>query len=171
MSLTGLIGITIFMLTFILYFFICLISDDFGDKPKGGMVPFPSDWFKAAAAVPNIFFAITFQNNFFPLFKGLKGPSDKKMAQASFMGVGFCAVSYILVGLIGYHYFGPGVSANFLSSFHYATFSKPFFFLLNTSFLVSIFFAFPIMFFGCRNNFIALIQLFIERKNRRLRRE
>jgi amino acid permease len=169
MSLSGLIGITVFMLTFILYYFICIISDDFGDKPKGGMNAFPSDWFSAAAAVPNIFFAITFQNNFFPLFKGLKGPSDKKMAQVSIMGVGFCATSYILVGLMGYHYIGPGVSANFLTSFHYATFSKPFYFLLNTSFLISIFCAFPIMFFGCRNNFIALIQLFMNKRNKKWR--
>ena len=157
------------MFTFIVYYFLCIFSDDFGDKPKGGMVMFPSDWFSAAAAVPNIFFAITFQNNFFPLFKGLKNSNDKRMAQVSLMGGLFCATSYILVGLIGYHYFGEGVSANFLSSFHYATFSKPFFFLLNTSFLISIFFAFPIMFFGCRNNFIALIQLFLDRRAKKWR--
>ena len=106
MGLSGFIGITIFILTFIFYYLLCVFSDDFGDKPKGGMVAFPSDWFHAAAAVPNIFFAITFQNNFFPLFKGLKIPSDKKMAQVSIMGIGFCVTSYLLVGLIGYHYFG-----------------------------------------------------------------
>ena len=42
--------------------------------------------------------------------------------------------------------------------------SKPFFYLLNTTFLLSIFFAFPIMFFGCRNNFIALIKLVMLKK-------
>ena len=33
------------------------------------------------------------------------------------------------------------------------------FFVINISFIISIFFAFPIMFFGCRNNFIALVKL------------
>lgn len=40
--------------------------------------------------------------------------------------------------------------------------SKPFFFILNITFLISIFFAFPIMFFGARNNFIALIKLAVQ---------
>jgi hypothetical protein len=35
------------------------------------------------------------------------------------------------------------------------------FYLINSTFLVSVYFAFPIMFFGCRNNFIALLQLFL----------
>ena len=42
--------------------------------------------------------------------------------------------------------------------------SKPFFFILNITFLVSIFFAFPIMFFGSRNNFIALIKLAVQKE-------
>ena len=42
--------------------------------------------------------------------------------------------------------------------------SKPFFFILNSTFLISIFFAFPIMFFGSRNNFIALIKLALQKE-------
>jgi len=125
---------------------------------------FPNDWYGAAAAVPNIFFAITFQNNFFPVFKGMSQASDKRMALAAFIGVVFCAISYITVGILGYSYVGEDVSANFLSSFIYAEMSKPFFYLLNSTFLLSIFFAFPIMFFGCRNNFIALIKLVMLKK-------
>ena len=90
--------------------------------------------------------------------------SDKRMALAAFIGVVFCAISYITVGILGYSYVGEDVSANFLSSFIYAEMSKPFFYLLNSTFLLSIFFAFPIMFFGCRNNFIALIKLVMLKK-------
>ena len=78
------------------------------------MEMFPSNWYKAAATVPNILFSLTFQNNFFPLFKGLKRASDKRMARVSFLGVLFCMCSYILIGTLGYHYVGNGVSPNFL---------------------------------------------------------
>ena len=48
--------------------------------------------------------------------------------------------------------------------------SKPFFYILNSTFLISIFFAFPIMFFGARNNFIALIKLVMIKENSENRR-
>ena len=75
--------------------------------------------------------------------------------------------SYIVVGLMGYNYVGNGVSPNFLESINYETFSKPFFYLLNATFLISIFCAFPIMFFGCRNNFIALVKLGMKKKDKK----
>ena len=106
MGLSGVIGIVIFMLSFVVYYVLCVFGEDIGSKPVGGMEMFPQDWFGAAAAVPNIFFAITFQNNFFPLFKGMNGPTDKKMAWVAFSGVIFCATSYILIGLLGYSYVG-----------------------------------------------------------------
>ena len=117
MGLSGVIGIIIFMLSFVVYYIICTLSDEIGSKPVGGMQMFPEDWFATAAAVPNIFFAITFQNNLFPLFKGMKSPTDKRMTWVAFSGVFFCATSYILIGLLGYNYIGNGVKANFLESF------------------------------------------------------
>jgi amino acid permease len=159
MGLWGVVGIILYMLTFVVFYILCLVDDSIGNEPVGGMRMFPEDWFGAAAAVPNIFFAITFQNNFFPVFKGMQNPSDSKMARVAFAAVMFCASSYLLVGVLGYSYVGEAVKANFLESFDYKLMSKPFFFLLNATFLLSIFFAFPIMFFGCRNNFIALVKL------------
>ena len=72
------------------------------------------------------------------------------MTRVAFSGVLFCACSYLVVGILGYSYVGETVQPNFLESFNYKEMSKPFFYLF------SIFFAFPIMFFGCRNNFIAI---------------
>ena len=73
----------------------------------------------AAATVPNILFSLSFQNNFYPFFKGLKRSSDKRMMQTSIAGVLFCMCSYIVVGLMGYNYVGNGVSPNFLESINY----------------------------------------------------
>ena len=97
--------------------------------------------------------------NFFPIFKGMRKANDSRMAKAVLIGVVFCTFSYLMIGIMGYYYVGNNVSANFLNSLEYSKVAPAFFFIINAGFLLSIFFAFPIMFFGCRNNFIALIQL------------
>ena len=107
------------MFTFILYYILCSTDDPIGNPPVGNMRMFPEDWYGAAAAVPNIIFSICFQNNFFPVFKGMTNPGDARMMKASFTGGFFCAFSYLLVGILGYNYIGEGVEANFLSSFVY----------------------------------------------------
>lgn len=83
------------------------------------MEPFPRDWFKAASAVANIIFAYNFQFNFFPIFKGLKDPSDSKMAKATLFGLIGCAIPYLTVGFIGYSLIGSQDKANFLQSMKY----------------------------------------------------
>jgi len=66
---------------------------------------FPEDWFGAIAAIPNIFLALSYQMNFFPVFKGMRNASDRKMELASLAGVATCSVSYLLVGILGYSLF------------------------------------------------------------------
>jgi amino acid permease len=119
----------------------------------------PTDWFKAAAAVPNVLLALSYQMNFFPIFKGMRKANDSRMSRAVLIGVVFCTLSYLMIGIMGYDYVGDKVQANFLNSLEYKRVAPAFFFVINAGFLLSIFFAFPIMFFGCRNNFIALVQL------------
>ena len=70
------------------------------------MNEFPEKWFGAAAAVPNILLALAYQMNFFPIFKGMKNVTDKKISRAAFAGILFCVVSYALVGVLGYYYVG-----------------------------------------------------------------
>ena len=120
---------------------------------------FPTNWFKAAAAVPNLMLALSYQVNMFPVYKGMRNVSDRKYLLASLTGLGFCVFAYLLVGILGYDYAGANIEANFLNSLSYHKINAAFFFPINFCFLLSIFFAFPIMFFGCRNNFIALIKL------------
>ena len=127
------------------------------------MKTFPDDWFGAIASIPNLILALGFQMNFFPIYKGMRNASDKKYAQATLTGILVCSFSYLLIGILGYHlvYSLQGkdeVFANFLTNFDYDPNDQPFiYFVINIGFLLSVFFAFPIIFFGARNNFIALI--------------
>ena len=66
MGLGGVICIIIFMVSYLLYYILCASDAGIGSKPVGGMQMFPEDWFTTAAALPNIFFSITFQANKFP---------------------------------------------------------------------------------------------------------
>ena len=123
------------------------------------MRAFPENWLLAAATVPNILLALSYQMNFFPIFKGMQGACDSKMIKAVTTGLTFCLFSYLLVGILAYAYVGPDISPNFLESLNLDKLGTLFFILINFSFLSSLFFAFPIMFFGGRNNFIAMVKL------------
>lgn len=159
MAMTGVAGIVVFMVSFCIFFVVAALDENPANNPVGEMNMFPESWFSAAAAVPNLMLALSYQVNFFPIYKGMKNVTDSRIAKASIAGVAFCCFAYLLVGILGYDYVGPSVEASFLKSLSYDKISKPFFFVINFSFLLSIFFAFPIMFFGCRNNFIALVKL------------
>ena len=63
---------------------------------------FPVDWFHAASVVPNLLLALSYQMNFFPIYKGMKNTSDEKMKKAALAGVGGCGLSYLIVGILGY---------------------------------------------------------------------
>jgi amino acid permease len=69
--------------------------------------------------MPNIILAFDYQMNFFPIYKGLRNATDRKMNIASIIGLGSCAASYLLIGLIGYSLSGQDVKANFLESIPY----------------------------------------------------
>ena len=125
---------------------------------------FPSQWFKAASAVPNIIFALSFQMNLFPVFKGMKNANDSKMKNVTLVSIACCTLSYLLIGILGYYYVGDTVEVNFLNSLPYQKISKAFYFIIKISFLVSIFFALPLMFFAARNTFIAFLQLLLLKK-------
>ena len=78
------------------------------------MKAFPDNWLLAAATVPNILLALSYQMNFFPIFKGMSGANDAKMIKAVSTGLLFCLFSYLLVGILAYAYVGPEISPNFL---------------------------------------------------------
>ena len=116
MAFSGVAGIVVFMVTMVIFFILAVLDSNPENNPAGGMKMFPSDWFKAAAAVPNFILSLNFQMNFFPIYKGMKSPKDKKMSMASLVGLFFCFFAYLLVGILGYDYAGLNTKPNFLES-------------------------------------------------------
>lgn len=83
------------------------------------------------------------------------------MTKASLFGLLGCAFFYFLVGSIGYCIYGREVKGNFLLNFDKNDINEGLFIILNFGFLVSVFFSFPVMFFGARNNFIAITKTIV----------
>ena len=60
----------------IVFFVICLVITFFDEMTEKNwnlnheMQPFPTDWMKVATSIPKIMLALTFQINFFPIYKG-----------------------------------------------------------------------------------------------------
>jgi amino acid permease len=73
--------------------------------PKA-MEPFPRDWVRVSSVVPNLMLALSYQMNFFPIYKGLKNSCDDKMGKASLVAICSCGFSYLLVGMLGYALYG-----------------------------------------------------------------
>ena len=86
------------------------------------------------------------------------------MMQSVTVGLSFCLFTYLLIGILGYAYAGDDIGPNFLKALDYTKVALPFYTIINASFLISLYFAFPIMFFGGRNNFIALAKLVLTKK-------
>ena len=86
---------------------------------RGGMKAFPTEWFKAAAAVPNVLLALSYQMNIFPIYKGMRKASDSRMSNAVLVGIIFWTSAYLMIGIMGYNYVGSNPSANFLNSLSY----------------------------------------------------
>lgn len=158
-SFMGVGGVIVFVFGIIILYAVKK-ADGF---PGMHMEPFPRDWFAAASASANIVFAFDFQMNFFPIFKGLKDPTDKKMEKACLVGLIGCAIPYLTVGFIGYSLAGDNSNANFLTSIVYSETNTILYYIVNASYIFSILFAIVLMFFGSRNNFISIVNILRKR--------
>ena len=155
LSFAGVAGIVIFIVCVIIHYII-YTTDGY---PSFSMNAFPSDWYQAFAVVPNIIFAYDFQTNYFPIYKGLRNASDKRMNLSSSLGIFACGASYLLLGLIGYSLAGQDVKANFLESILYETSNHSIFLIINICFILSIACAYPLIFFSSRNNLICMVNI------------
>ena len=106
MALCGVTGILIFMASIIVLFIQASISENIEIHPVGNIRAFPNQWFKAISAVPNIIFALSFQMNLFPVYKGMKNGNDSKIKAATLLGITCCTLSYLVIGILGYYYVG-----------------------------------------------------------------
>ena len=69
-----------------------------------------------ASVFPNFLFALGYQSNVFPIFKGMKNANDSRMAKACLYAVSTCGVFYLIAGISGYCLYGHDVQGNFLQS-------------------------------------------------------
>jgi len=127
--------------------------------------PFPDDLLTAVAALVNIPLAYSFQVNFFPIFKGLKNPTDQRMKQASLLGLIQCCIPYAIVGYLGFFLLNDPDDINFLNSIKYRNeiMEKLIYFAMHSSFFLSSFMSIVLYFFGLRNNFINIINILRKR--------
>lgn len=114
LAFLGVSGISLFIISFLIHFTIVSLDTDKANNPVGNMEYFPTDWFKAASVIPNIILAISYQMNFFPVYKGMKNANDKKYTAATLSAVLFVIFAYALVGILGYDLVGSKISGNFL---------------------------------------------------------
>ena len=159
-SFLGVAGIVLFMVCIVIHYIIK--RADGYDVPE--MDWWPHDWIHAFGVMPNIILAYAFQMNYFPIYKGMKNTNDSKMNWASAAGTLACGIAYCIVGFVGYSLYGMDAEANFLNSINYNDTNAAVFFVLNIGYCLSLLFSFAILFFGCRNNFIAMINLLSTKK-------
>jgi amino acid permease len=125
------------------------------------MNAFPSDWLKFSAVIPNVLLSLTFQANFFPIYKGMKNSNDHRITSACLTAIVTCGSVYLVVSLYAYMLYGDTLKANFLLCLDKQHTDPLLYYGMNLGFLLSVLFAYPIMFFSARNNFIAIVKLFV----------
>lgn len=158
LALLGITAISCFIVSLIINF-IKLCSEK-GEIPGIEIQLFPTDGLKAISSVPNILLAFLYQMNFFPIYKGLEGATDKKMLNSSLIATISCFVVYTITGLLGYFSYGVLIqTSNFLEALNMEETGKPLYIIMNAVFLLSVLCSFPLIFYGARNNFIALIKV------------
>ena len=121
--------------------------------------PFENNFTEIVSVLPNYIFSFTYQWNFFPIYKGtsiiykgMKNVSDKRFVKASILGLVGCAVLYTFAGTMGYCLYGHDVKSNFLLSLDRKQINEPLYYIMKICFLISVYIAYPIIFFGARNN-------------------
>ena len=154
--MVGVIGVFLFLVAFIIYFVNTTHQSFHSLSP---LSLFPSNWLSAFSTVPNIVFSLAFYMNFFPIYKGLVDANDNKMNKLVFTGVLCCSVMYIAIGVMGRLIVGPSIAPNLLNSISYNDMSPYLYMLIYLGFIIELFFAYPVVFFSCKNNFICILKI------------
>ena len=104
-------------------------------------------------------FALGCQCNIFPIYKGLKNPSDTRITSACLYAVVACACFYMLAGITGYCLYGHDIQGNFLQTLDIKKTNIFVYVMLNLSIIISVFCSFSLVYFVGRNNFISTVKL------------
>lgn len=106
LALIGISAISIFVVTVIYNFFDATARRDWTLPKDISAWPPGDEPLKAIAVVPNILLAFLYQMNFFPIYKGMKESSDKRMLNSSWVASLACYVIYMSVAFLGYLTYG-----------------------------------------------------------------
>jgi amino acid permease len=80
------------------------------------MYPYPEDWLKFSAVIPNVLLSLTFQANFFSIYKGMKDSNDHRIKSATLTALVCSGSIYLIVCMCAYILYGSGLNPNFLLS-------------------------------------------------------
>ena len=159
-STIGVSGIVFFLVCLIIHFFYEMIEHrDWQVSPT--MQPWPTDWLKFSAVIPNVLLSFTFQSNFFPIYKNMKNSNDQRITSACLTAIITCGSMYLVASIYAYMLYGNSLQANFLLCLDKGQTDPLLYYGMNMGFLISVLFAYPVIFFAARNNFISVVKLFI----------
>jgi hypothetical protein len=91
----------------------------------------------------------------------MKNSNDHRITSACLTAIVTCGSVYLVVSLYAYMLYGDTLKANFLLCLDKQHTDPLLYYGMNLGFLLSVLFAYPIMFFSARNNFIAIVKLFV----------
>ena len=112
---------------------------------------------QALTGVNSIFLAFTFQFNFFPIFKSLRHPTNKRMKTATFFGLFLVLILYLKIAVGGYILFGDDTD-DLLEKFTRKNLGTGVYEIVNISFLVSSILTWPMVFYGAKCEVYAVIR-------------
>ena len=111
MAFLGVIGIIVFLVSFLVHFVLSVEGDKWCRKD---VVLFNDNLFEIASVLPNFIFALGYHSNLFPIYKGIEKTSDRKMKAASLLALIGAIVIYSIFGSAGYCLTGHEAKGNFL---------------------------------------------------------
>ena len=123
---------------------------------------FPNCTLKEAfKVIPTVFLAFLFQFNVFPIYLSLKHRNMKSMMKATYIGVGFSLIIFLVVGIIGFLLYGLAMEETILNSFsddmlkyrNLSKFIKILIIIICVSFVTTCLTSFPILFLSLRENY------------------
>jgi solute carrier family 38 (sodium-coupled neutral amino acid transporter), member 11 len=92
-----------------------IISD--GGQIHPNMVYFNFSMDGVFSALPVIGFAYVFHTSFFPIWKSMKDPADKKISVASYVAIALVCLIYVSISTFGYIHFLSKTERNIMKNF------------------------------------------------------
>jgi len=161
LSIVAVIAAGVFCFIIIYHYVQTLINGTYAKFSSINFLPAiqsPVEMWKALASVTSVFTAYVFQVNFFSVYKTLRNPTDSRMKDTTFLGLGVVLTIYLSVAICGYLAFGSG-SEELMKHFTEKRLGFIPYVTINVAFLFSAVLTLPLAFFGARNEVYGAVKL------------